>query len=147
MSFQMPERNTLMPYLAVRNAASLLAFVKAAFNAEVLRPPLMHQDGTLWNAECRIGDSCFMIAEACGMEPLAAFLHLYVEDCDATFARAVELGATPFQEPSDHFYGDRAAGVRDEAGNIWWIATHQETISAEEMARRAAAHQAGTGDG
>ncbi len=142
MSFQMPDRNTIMPYLAVEEADRLLDFVKTVFGAEVLREPLRHGDGSLWNAECRIGDSCFMIAQARGFSPGCNFLHLYVADCDAVYARALDCGATSFQEPKDQFYGDRAGGVRDPAGNIWWIATHQETISAEEMARRAAAHEA-----
>ena len=43
--------------------------------------------------------------------------------------------------PADQFYGDRAGAVRDLAGNQWWFATHKEEMSAEEMARRAAARR------
>jgi uncharacterized glyoxalase superfamily protein PhnB len=40
-------------------------------------------------------------------------------------------------EPADQFYGDRNAGVIDPSGNRWWIATHIEDVSPEELARRA----------
>jgi uncharacterized glyoxalase superfamily protein PhnB len=43
-------------------------------------------------------------------------------------------------EPADQFYGDRNAGVQDPAGNFWWIGTHQEDVSREELERRALAH-------
>ncbi len=42
-------------------------------------------------------------------------------------------------EPADQFYGDRNAGVKDQIGNIWWIAPHKEDIPPEELARRAEA--------
>ena len=71
-----------------------------------------------------------------------AFLYVHVPDADATFARAVAAGATPLQEPDLRFYGDRDGGVMDAAGNIWWIATHVEDRSDEDIARRAAEEEA-----
>ena len=59
-------------------------------------------------------------------ESLPTSLHLYVEDADAAYRRALEAGAAAVEEPTDQFYGDREAGVKDLAGNYWWIATHQE---------------------
>jgi PhnB protein len=67
---------------------------------------------------------------------MPAMIHLYVEDCDETYERALAAGATSEREPTDQFYGDRSAGVRDSAGNLWWIATHVEDVSEEEMAKR-----------
>jgi PhnB protein len=52
-----------------------------------------------------------------------------VEDCDAAYKRAMEAGATSIMEPADQFYGDRSAGVNDQFGNRWWIATHEEDLS------------------
>lgn len=76
-----------------------------------------------------------------------AFLYVHVEDCDAVFRKAIEAGAEPIVEPHDQFYGDRDGGVADIAGNWWWIATHVEDVSAEEMARRAKAVEKERGDG
>jgi uncharacterized glyoxalase superfamily protein PhnB len=68
---------------------------------------------------------------------MPAVLHLYVTDVDATYRRAIEAGATSLREPADQFYGDRSGGVRDLCGNQWWISTHIEDVSPEEMRRRA----------
>jgi len=40
-------------------------------------------------------------------------------------------------EPADMFYGDRSAGVQDPSGNYWWISTHIEDLSTEELLKRA----------
>ena len=64
-----------------------------------------------------------------------------MEDADASYARAVEAGATSIQEPKDEFYGDRTCGVKDPFGNLWWFATHQEDVSSEEIAKHAAANR------
>jgi PhnB protein len=66
-------------------------------------------------------------------------VHLYVDDADAMYKRALEVGATSVREPTDQFYGDRTAGVKDPAGNQWWIATHKEDVAPDELARRAEA--------
>ena len=89
------------------------------------------------HAEVKIGDSRIMLAEACGAwTPMPTMIHLYVPDTDATYRSALEAGATSLQEPADQFYGDRSGGVKDAFGNHWWIATHKEDLSAEEMQRR-----------
>jgi uncharacterized glyoxalase superfamily protein PhnB len=59
-----------------------------------------------------------------------------VADVDATYKTAIDAGATSIMEPTDKFYGDRSSGVRDPFGNEWWIATHVEDLSAEELHRR-----------
>jgi len=62
-----------------------------------------------------------------------------VNDTDAVYKRALQAGATSVMEPADQFYGDRNAGVKDFAGNQWWIGTHIEDVSADEVAKRAQA--------
>jgi PhnB protein len=95
-------------------------------------------DGTIMHAEVKIGDSVVMIAEASAEVPaMPCMLHVYVPDCEAAYARALRLGATALREPARQFYGDRSGGVRDVGGNTWWIATHEEDVSAEEIERRA----------
>jgi PhnB protein len=78
-----------------------------------------------------------MLADEAPERTRPGMLHVYVEDCDATYARALEAGAESLMEPSDQFYGDRMAGVQDLAGNQWFFATRVEDLSDEEMVRRA----------
>jgi uncharacterized glyoxalase superfamily protein PhnB len=130
--------HTVTPYLILQGAAQLIDFLKQAFDAEeILR--MAQPDGTITHAEVKIGDSRMMMSEATGdFKPMPAMLHLYVEDMDAVYRQALQAGATSLREPEDQFYGDRTGGVQDSSGNQWWLATHIEDVSAEEMARRAA---------
>ena len=130
------------PYLAVQGALRLIDFVKQAFDAQEIEH-MNRPDGTIAHAEVRIGDSMVMIADAAPpWKPMPTGLYLYVNDTDATYQRAMQAGATSLMEPADQFYGDRNAGVEDPCGNYWWIATHKEDLSPEELARRAQANLA-----
>ncbi len=142
MSVQpIPEgQQSVTPYLVVKDAAALIAFLQDAFDAEVLvrhaRP-----DGTIMHAQLRIGGSVVMMGEPMGDQtPMPAMLHLYVEAVDQVYQQALDAGATSIMAPTDQFYGDRSGGVADKHGNHWWIATHIEDVSNEEMAKRMAAH-------
>lgn len=66
-------------------------------------------------------------------------VHVYVPDTDAAYQRTLAAGARSIPEPRNEFYGDRTVGIEDPAGNTWWIATHIENVSPEELARRAEA--------
>jgi len=68
--------------------------------------------------------------------PAPLHSNLYVLDVDTAYQRALRAGGTSMMEVSDQFYGDRSGAVQDPAGNRWWIATHQEDVSAEELQRR-----------
>ncbi|HEX7206797.1 MAG TPA: VOC family protein [Nitrososphaeraceae archaeon] len=129
--------HTVTPYLLVQGAEKLINFMKNAFDAKETERYSM-PDGSIGHAEVRIGDSVIMVADAQGDEykPMAAGIHLYVEDCDATYKQAIGAGATSVREPQDQFYGDRSAGVNDQFGNKWWIATHKEDMSKEEIIKR-----------
>lgn len=129
--------HTVTPYLLVQGAENLINFMKNAFDAKETERYSM-PDGSIGHAEVRIDDSVIMVADAQGDEyrPMAAGIHLYVEDCDVTYKRAVGAGATSVREPKDQFYGDRSAGVNDQFGNKWWIATHKEDMSKEEIIKR-----------
>ena len=131
--------HAITPYLTVEGAARLMDFLKQAFGAEeTLRTT--RPDGTIGHAQMKLGDSNLMIADAGGpWKPMPTAIYLYVEDCDTTYKRALQAGATSLMEPADMFYGDRNAGVQDPAGNFWWISTHIEDISTEEKLRRAEA--------
>jgi uncharacterized glyoxalase superfamily protein PhnB len=134
--------HSVTPYLVVPGAAKLLDFLKQAFDAQELYRPMQRPDGTIMHAEVRIGDSVVMMGEPMDQStPMPAQLYLYVHDADAVYRRALQAGATSLMEPADQFYGDRNAGVQDPVGNRWWIATHKEDVSPEEIVRRAAALQ------
>ena len=131
--------HTVTPYLMVQGADKLIDFLKQAFDAEESFR-MAGPGGTVSHAEIRIGDSVVMIGEASGeWQPMPGVMHLYVTDTDATYKRALQTGATSLREPANQFYGDRSAGVKDPAGNHWWLATPIEDISPEELQRRAEA--------
>jgi PhnB protein len=134
--------HTVTPYLIVDDADAVIAFLREAFGAEELMRMNM-PDGSVMHAELQIGDSKLMLGGASERWPAhSAVLHLYMEDVDATYLRALAAGAESVMEPADQFYGDRQAGVRDAAGNQWWIATHVEDVPPEEIQRRSEVHMA-----
>jgi len=112
---------TVTPYLLVSDADTELAFLKAAFGAtevECQRNP----DNRVMHAEMKIGDSLVMLGQAGGRwTPRSAALYLWVDNVDATYARALQAGATSESEPEDKPYGHRNAGVIDQNGITWWI--------------------------
>ena len=125
------------PYLVVEGAADCLAFIRDVFEGDE-KMRMATGDGRVGHAEIAIGDSLVMVADAGGEHPpRTAMLHVYVEDCDATFRRGMDAGATAIREPADQFYGDRSAQMRDPFGNEWSLATHVEDVEPEEMERRA----------
>lgn len=121
--------HTVTPYVVVQDAPGLIDFVTQAFGAVEGFRAIGSAGGI--HSEVRVGDSMMMIG---GGSPELAWrgasiptsLHLYVEDADAVYRRALAAGAVSVEEPVDQPYGDREAGVRDSGGNLWWIATHQE---------------------
>jgi PhnB protein len=130
------------PYLIVDEPATLIRFITDVFGGKETR---RHEDdkGRIAHAEMRIGDSMIMMGGATEQWPAAsAAMYIYVEDTDTAYQRGLAAGATSLQEPADQFYGDRTAGVRDRFGNQWFIGTHIEAMSEEEMKRRNQDYQA-----
>jgi len=131
--------HTVIPYIVVPGIAKLIDFAKQSFGATEV---LVHKrpDGTVMHAEIKIGDSIIMMGEwQGGGKNFPAMLHLYMEDVDALYQRAIQAGAKSIREPADQPYGDRSGGVEDAFGNQWWISTHIEDVSSEELERRAKA--------
>ncbi len=128
--------HTVTPYLMIKDAPKFIDFLKKAFDAkEVFRTDA--PDGSLMHGEIKIGDSMIMLTEASEKYPAAkSYYYLYVPDTDATYKQALDAGATSEMEPADQFYGDRSAGVKDPFGITWWIGTHIEDVSPEEMKKR-----------
>jgi PhnB protein len=134
--------HTVTPYLIVEKAAEVIAFAERAFGAQVICK-MVNPDGTIGHSEIRIGDSVIMLGGAKDQwKAMPAMIHLYLPDVDAVHARALAAGAAEVSPVKDQFYGDRSGGVKDVAGNVWWIATHTEDVSEEEMKRRLSAASA-----
>jgi PhnB protein len=115
------------PYLVAADGLALLEFTKQAFGAEeterVIMPTGVH-------AEVRMGDSSLMMGGGIPgkkfpgtLQPQA--LHVYVEDADAVYQKALAAGAISLDAPRDQEYGERSASVKDPAGNFWYIATNK----------------------
>jgi len=129
-------QHSVTPYLVVEGAPKLIDFIKQAFGGKEeyrgVRP-----DGSIMHAQVRIGDSVVMLSDATAQfRPTSAMVHLYLEDADAAYKRAIEAGAKSLMEPANQFYGDRSGGVSDPFGNTWWVSTHVEDVSPDEMAKR-----------
>ena len=145
----------LTAYLCVRGAPAAIDFYREAFGAvETLR--LTGDDGRVGHAEVTIEGATVMLSdehpeigvvspETLGGTPVSLYLH--VADVDATYARAVAAGAAREREPADQFHGNRNAVLRDPFGHRWMLTQPVETVSAEEMARRAPDHTVTVGDG
>jgi PhnB protein len=114
---------TVTPYLVVDGVPRLIEFLKAAFGATE-RMRNLRPDGTVSHAEVEIGDSVVMMGEPQdSSSTMPGMIHVYVGNVDATFQQALRAGATSLREPVDEPYGDRMAGIKDQFGNQWWLAT------------------------
>jgi uncharacterized glyoxalase superfamily protein PhnB len=133
--------HTLTPFLTVRDAERAIEFYKNAFGAES-RGVMKGPDGKVMHAEIKIGDSVVMLSDefpdfgavspqGLGGSPMG--LHIYVNDVDTSFDRAVKAGAQVEMPVMDQFWGDRYGRLKDPFGHKWSIATHKKDLSSDEM--------------
>ena len=133
------------PYLIVDGAAAAIEFYESVLGARE-RMRMGGPDGKVGHAELGVGESVIMLADehpemnargpkAVGGSPVS--LHVYVEDVDAVFARALEAGAKELRPVEDKFYGDRMGAFEDPFGHEWNVASHVEDVPEDEMAKRA----------
>lgn len=113
--------STVTPRIVTADVKELVAFLRSAFDAEgelVCGRP----------SQIKIGDSMLMVSDGGGIRPaMPAFLHLYLPNVDETYARAIAAGAHAVEAPAEMPWGDRRATVFDDWGNLWQIATFQNT--------------------
>jgi PhnB protein len=142
-----PEREcAATPYLLVSNATGMIDFYKKVFGAvETMR--LKQPDGRIGHAQLSINAATIMLADefpemgflspkSLGGARSPVSIHLYVENADDVYKKALAAGATSLREPEDQFYGERNAQVRDPSGHCWDIAMRIEEVSPEEMGKR-----------
>ena len=100
------------------------------------------------HASLKIGNSAFMVNDEfpdwgilspSSIGGTAVTIHLYVEDVDAAFTRAVDAGATETMPVTDAFWGDRYGKLTDPFGHRWSIATHKQDLTTEQIQQAAAA--------
>ena len=133
-------------YLSVSNATQMIDFYKNVCGAvETMR--LNQHDGRIGHAELTINGAAIMLADefpeigflspkTLGGTRSPVSIHLYVENVDDVYKRALSAGATSLREPTDQFYGERNAQVRDPSGHCWDISARIEEVSPEEMQKR-----------
>ena len=130
--------HTVTPYCTIPDVKQVLEFVERAFDVKIVEA-MPDANGNIRHADAVIGNSHVMFGQSSEQWPARpGTLHLYVENCDEWYRRAMEAGGKSLREPTTEFYGDRSAGVVDPQGNQWWMATHVEDVTPEEMERRAA---------
>jgi len=118
--------HTVQPYMIAADGDALLRFAKEAFGAVETFRAIGPAGGI--HGEVRIGDSMLMIGGGIPGRPFTAkpnivALHVYVQDTDAVYQQALAAGGVSLSAPQDHDYGERGAGVKDPAGNFWYVAT------------------------
>lgn len=140
------------PYLIVDGAADAIGFYTSVLGASQRGDSMTAPDGKVGHAELTIGDSLIMLADenpdwgAAGPRTVGGTpvtIHVYVEDVDDVFAKALAAGATEVRAVTDEFYGDRSGQFEDPWGHRWNVATHVEDVPPEEMAERAKAAMEG----
>jgi PhnB protein len=143
--------HTATPALTVHDGVRALEFYSRAFSAKK-RNGVSSFDGKIMHAEFQIGDSVFMLSDEFprmgtrspkSLGGTTGGIWLYVPDVDATYRQALAAGATSVSEPTDMFWGDRHARVRDPFGHEWSIATHREEVTPSEMEKRSKEFYAG----
>lgn len=126
----------ITPYVVVERAAEAIELYGAAFGAEEIYRLAM-PDGSVAHAELRIGGAALFVAQASAKFPASqSMIALYVEDCDASYARALSAGFEGLGEPKDQFYGDRVAKVKDPFGQRWSMSTRIERVSPAQIVER-----------
>ena len=116
--------HSITPYFTVVDADMFIEFTLDVFGGVVIRIN-RNSSGRVQHARIQIGDSVIMLNEESeDYQSNASQMHLYVEDVDTTYAKALSAGATTTMEPNIRPHGDKMAGLKDPCGNSWWIAQY-----------------------
>ena len=130
--------HTITPYLLYEDGAAAIDFLTRAFGfREVMRAPT--PDGRVAHAELELGDGNVYLGEPGGdyrnpkrLGAPTVGIHVYVDDVDAHYERAVAAGAEIDEQPADQEYGDRRYGAYDPEGHVWWFAQRMREVAPEE---------------
>jgi uncharacterized glyoxalase superfamily protein PhnB len=134
--------HTLTPHLVVKGADQAIDFYQKALGAQLLGKHA-GPGGKIIHALLQIGDSKLMLAdefpEFGSFGPQnggsATSVHIYVENVDDAWKRAVDAGAKVKMPLMDQFWGDRYGQITDPFGHSWSLGTHVKDMSPAEMER------------
>jgi PhnB protein len=133
------EYATIDPWVISRDTEAEIAFLVGAFGAEERPGRMLDDDGRIAHVEVQIDGSVIMLFDSQdGWPALPAHLRVYVENIEIAFARSLSLGARAVTEPTELFWGDRVARVRDEQGHLWWVFQRGEPLDEAALAARQA---------
>lgn len=141
--------STVTPHLVIRGAVEAIDFYKKAFGAEEIYRQMTPEGQAVLHAALKFGNSVLMLCDEfpkgdCNapksLNGTTVAMHLYVEDADRAFQRAIEAGCTASMPIMDAFWGDRYGKVKDPFGHVWSIATRIAEVSPEEINRAADAY-------
>jgi PhnB protein len=133
-----PGHHTVTPWIIVKGAAQMVAFIERVFGGEEKGGSrVMNPDGSIAHVEVQIGDSAVMLFDRKDdWIPTPAFLRIYVENASDAFARAKEARATVVTEPTPLFFGEKAGRLLGPWSNLWWVHERLEELEWQEMEKR-----------
>ena len=143
-----PGFHTVTPHLVARNAAQAIEFYKRAFGAEEMYRSPGPDGKTIMHAALMIGNSPVFLCDEFpqmgskspqSLDGTPVTMHLYVDNVDKAFQRAVDAGAQTIMPVQDQFWGDRYGMLKDPYGHTWSLASHVEDVPPAEIQKRAAA--------
>ena len=133
-----PGQGMVSPCLMVESIQDELQFLKTVFGARV-HEVRGGQENSVWQVQVLLGNCILLVGRADkGSAPAASTLYVWTDDVEATYARAIEAGATLISAPTEQPSGVREAGFRDPEGNVWWIGRRRQKPSNREVERRLA---------
>jgi uncharacterized glyoxalase superfamily protein PhnB len=139
--------HTITPHLVVTDGAKAIEFYKNAFGAQEMGRHMAPDGKRVMHAQLKIGNSILMLGSEFPPHCLSpksrggtsVSLHIYVDNADAAFDRAVKAGCAAKMPMSDQFWGDRYGQVEDPFGHLWSLATHKQDLTSEQIAENAKA--------
>ncbi len=126
MTFKPDGYTSVAPYLTVNGAKGTIDFLVRVFGAVPLRM-IPGSNGKIAHGEVRIDDTVIMLTDAVeGWPANPSHVHIYVEDIDKTFERAIAAGASVVKQPVQEGDTDKRGGFADDGGTTWWVSTQIE---------------------
>jgi len=132
----MGKYNTITPWITTKDTRKLIDFLVSSFDAVELGC-VKNSNGSIGHAEVQIGDSKIMMFDTPNdIQPLPSLINLFVEDSERLYNQVLKAGAVSMTKITKHSWGDKSGRIIDPFGNVWWIVSCVEDVSAEEMQKR-----------
>ncbi|MGW0598959.1 VOC family protein [Streptomyces sp. NPDC002776] len=127
---------SVAPWVVTDDTGALLDFIAQVFEGEELAR-VQTEDGLIGHGEIRVGDTVVLAFDRRpDWPPMPSLLRVFVADADEAFSRAVEAGGQVVTSLLDNAFGQRGGRIKDPFGNIWWVTSHVEDVTEEQVWRR-----------